>query len=82
MPTVTDFTTIKINLKMITTISPPDPEELSEAVCILAAHMKYTPLKLLEELFLSEYLNEEDVAKVALYLGLPYEQIRRIIEDI
>ena len=67
---------------MITTISLPDPEELSEAVFILAAHMKYTPLKLLEEMFRSEYLNEEDVSKVAPYLGLPYGQIRHIIEHI
>lgn len=67
---------------MITTISQPDGEELSEAVFILSAHMSYTPLKLLEELVISEYFSVEDVARVSPYLGIPYGQIRHIIENI
>jgi len=67
---------------MITTTSSPDSEELSEVIFCLSLHTKITPLKLLEEMFQSDYLTQEDVGKIAPYLGLPYGQIRHIIEDI
>lgn len=67
---------------MITTIMQPDGEELAEAILTLSHHIGYSPLKLMEVMFRDEYLDGADITRVAPHLGLPYGQVRHIVEDI
>tara|TARA_R110000744_G_scaffold202850_2_gene321747 strand:- start:383 stop:610 length:228 start_codon:yes stop_codon:yes gene_type:complete len=59
-----------------------DGEELADAIHTLALHTGNTPFRLLLLMIQDGYLDTSDVAEMAPHLGLPYGQIKHIVEDI
>tara|TARA_R110002051_G_scaffold152631_1_gene225207 strand:+ start:1088 stop:1291 length:204 start_codon:yes stop_codon:yes gene_type:complete len=67
---------------MITTMIPPDGEEMAEAVLILSTHMRLTPLKTLELLMGDGYFDEFDVGQIAPHLKLTFGEVRHLVENL
>tara|TARA_R110000824_G_scaffold250161_1_gene438961 strand:+ start:289 stop:516 length:228 start_codon:yes stop_codon:yes gene_type:complete len=59
-----------------------DGEELADSIHTLSLHTGNTPFRLLLLMIQDGYLDTSDVAEMAPHLGLPYGQIKHIVEDI